>query len=298
MDVVLDAMPAVAGLYARALAAARRPDVSQGLPQTTVRLAGHRCSVAEVAAYDSVCGFVLADELPATWLHVLTFPLQLTLMTAAHFPLAPLGMVHVSNVMTQHRPALITESFDLAVHAENLRPHRRGVLVDLVGEVRVGDELVWHGRSVYLNRQVTLPTPATSSEDVGSWPDVGPRSDALFDAAARQLCPAGRWRLPGDLGRRYAVVSGDVNPIHLNPLAAKAFGFPRTIAHGMYTHARMLAALQSRLPKAYEVSVEFAKPVLLPSTVAFSVAETPDGFVAEVANRTGDKVHATMAMTA
>ena len=93
MDVVLDAMPAAAGLYARALAPARRPDVSQGLPQTTVRLAGHRCTVAEVAAYDSVCGFVLADELPATWLHVLTFPLQLTLMTAADFPLAPLGMV-------------------------------------------------------------------------------------------------------------------------------------------------------------------------------------------------------------
>ena len=86
-----------------------------GLAATTVRLAGHRCTVAEVAAYNSVCGFVLADELPATWLHVLTFPLQLTLMTAADFPLAPLGMVHVSNVMTQHRPALITEAFDLVV---------------------------------------------------------------------------------------------------------------------------------------------------------------------------------------
>ena len=92
-DVVLDAMPGAAGLYAKALASARRPDVAAGLAATTVRLAGHRCTVAEVAAYNSVCGFVLADELPATWLHVLTFPLQLTLMTAPGFPLALAGLV-------------------------------------------------------------------------------------------------------------------------------------------------------------------------------------------------------------
>lgn len=293
-DVVLDAMPGAAGLYAKALAPARRPDVAAGLADTTVRLAGHQCTVAEVAAYNSVCGFVLADELPATWLQVLTFPLQLTLMTASDFPLAPAGMVHVSNVMTQHRPALITEAFDLVVRAENLRAHRRGVLVDLVGEVRVRDELVWQGRSVYLNRQAKLapnpePGPAPKAQGDGSGTDVG--------ASDVHLATAGLWRLPADLGRRYAAVSGDVNPIHLNPLAAKAFGFPRAIAHGMWTHARMLAALQARLPDSYEVSVEFAKPVLLPSTVSFSVAAQPDGFEASLTNRAGDKTHATLTLT-
>lgn len=42
------------------------------------------------------------------------------------------------------------------MRAENLRLHRRGVLVDLAGEVRVRDELVWQGRPVYLNRQAKL----------------------------------------------------------------------------------------------------------------------------------------------
>ena len=58
------------------------------------------------------------------------------------------------------------------------------------------------------------------------------------------------WRLPADLGRRYAAVSGDHNPIHLYPLTAKAFGFPRQIAHGMWTKARCVAAMENRLPDA------------------------------------------------
>ena len=75
------------------------------------------------------------------------------------------------------------------------------------------------------------------------------------------------WRLPADLGRRYAAVSGDRNPIHLYPLTARALGFPRQIAHGMWSKARCLAAVENRLPEAFRVHVEFRKPVLLPSTV-------------------------------
>jgi acyl dehydratase len=77
------------------------------------------------------------------------------------------------------------------------------------------------------------------------------------------------WKLKGDLGRRFAAVSGDRNPIHLYPITAKAFGFPTNIAHGMWTKSRALAALQNRLPEAYEANVEFRKPVLLPTTVSF-----------------------------
>ena len=77
------------------------------------------------------------------------------------------------------------------------------------------------------------------------------------EAAARRAARSTRtptgtveWRLPGDLGRRYAAVSGDRNPIHLYPLTAKALGFPRQIAHGMWSLARCVAALENRLPDA------------------------------------------------
>jgi acyl dehydratase len=86
------------------------------------------------------------------------------------------------------------------------------------------------------------------------------------------------WRIPKDAGRRYAKVSGDVNPIHLNALAAKAFGFKRAIAHGMWVKARALAAFAGRLPDAVSVDVEFHKPLYLPSTVGLSTAHAEGGW--------------------
>ena len=77
-----------------------------------------------------------------------------------------------------------------------------------------------------------------------------------------------------DLGRRYAAVSGDHNPIHLYPLTARALGFRRQIAHGMWTKARSIAAIENRLPDVVTVAVAFRKPVFLPGTVAF--ADTVD----------------------
>ena len=70
-------------------------------------------------------------------------------------------------------------------------------------------------------------------------------------------------------------MSGDRNPIHTSRLGARVFGFPRTIAHGMWSKARCLAALAPRLPAAYTVEVAFKRPVPLPSTVTFATA--PDG---------------------
>ena len=53
-------------------------------------------------------------------------------------------------------------------------------------------------------------------------------------------------------------------------LTAKALGFPRQIAHGMWTKARCVAALEPRLPGAFGVEVAFKRPILLPSKVEFT----------------------------
>ena len=78
------------------------------------------------------------------------------------------------------------------------------------------------------------------------------------------------WDVPGDTGRRYASVSGDRNPIHLHGLSARLFGQPGAIAHGMWSKARCLAALEGHLPEAFTVEVSFKLPVRLPAKVAFS----------------------------
>jgi acyl dehydratase len=71
-------------------------------------------------------------------------------------------------------------------------------------------------------------------------------------------------------------VSGDHNPIHTSRIGARMFGFARPIAHGMWTKARCLAALEGRLPGAYTVAVSFKLPILLPARVSFSAASTGD----------------------
>jgi hypothetical protein len=203
-----------------------------------------------LAEYDRVCGFRLRDELPATYPHVLAFPLAMELMAAGDFPFSPLGLVHIGNRIEQRRPLRADERLDLRVRAATRAPHERGTQFELVGEAEVDGELVWRDVSLYLHRE------GSSSGRGGESPDPPP--------------PSAIWTVPGDLGRRYARVSGDANPIHLHALSAKAFGQPSAIAHGMWTKARCLAALEGRLPEAYTADVRFKLPLRIPGRVAFS----------------------------
>ncbi|GAA1395252.1 MaoC family dehydratase [Luteococcus peritonei] len=272
--VVLPTLPGVGPLIGRAAATSfGRPGPDRGIPQRSVAVEDHHCDPERLAAYARVCGFGLRDQLPATWLHVLTFPLQAWLMSRRDFPFALAGILHVSNDMTLHRAVGADEPLTLEVEARNLRPHRKGVTFDMCGTAHVGEELVWEGTSVYLAGGKKLPGE----------PVPGLRLDAP------EVVPSQRWTLPGDLGRRYAAVSGDVNPIHLHPLGSRLFGLKRPIIHGMWTHARAMAALQARIPEAHRIQVQFTKPLSLPGRANFGVVES-DGLARfAVVNSDGSK---------
>ncbi|MEU4739185.1 MaoC/PaaZ C-terminal domain-containing protein [Actinosynnema sp. NPDC023658] len=220
---------------------------------------------AHLARYAGVCGFGLRDQLPITYPHVLGFGLQLRLMTGPGFPFPLPGLVHVANRIRQHRPLLVTEPLSLHVGLGNLRPHERGRQFDVVTTASVDGEEVWVDVSTYLRRG-------------GGTVETGTGTAGTDSARADPPAPTARWRLPGDLGRRYADASGDRNPIHLHALTAKAFGFPRAIAHGMWSKARCVAAFEGRLPDAYEVDVRFKAPIPLLGEVDFSSAPTGDGW--------------------
>lgn len=225
-----------------------------------------------LAEYAHVCGFPVADVLPATYPHVLAFGLQVELMARRSFPLPLPGLVHVRNRITVHRAIDAAEPLAVRVHAEGLRAHPKGAQVDLVARFDAAGATVWEGRSTYLARGATAPEGAP---DPAAPPEI------------EDPAPVATWRVGADTGRRYAHASGDVNPIHLHPLTAKAFGFPRAIAHGMWTAARALAALQGRLPAALTYDVAFGKPLLLPSTVELCTAADGDGWTLQVRSRTG-----------
>uniref|UniRef100_UPI003B3B821C MaoC/PaaZ C-terminal domain-containing protein n=1 Tax=Pseudactinotalea sp. TaxID=1926260 RepID=UPI003B3B821C len=175
----------------------------------------------------------------------------------ADFPLPLMGMVHLANRIEHREQLLSGDSLDVRAWAENLRLHRAGTQVELVTEVSRGGDVVWRGVSTYLTKGKTLRTAAPA--------DATERVDVALPPVT------GQWRLGADVGRRYAAVSGDRNPIHLSALTAKLFGFPRAIAHGMYTASRALATVGAARGEAFRWSVEFGKPVLLPGTVTFGL---------------------------
>ncbi len=236
------------------------------LPDLELRRAGVPVDAGHVAAYSSVCGFPRKDTLPLPYLHMLAFPLHMALLTDSAFPFPAMGTVHLENTITRHRPSTAAERYDVSVRPADLRPHAKGRVFDMVTEVRVGDELVWEEVSTYLRRG-----PGEESAPAGlDLPAVGTGG---VD-----------WRLPGDLGRRYAAVSGDRNPIHLYPWSAKVLGFPRQIAHGMWSKARSVAAIENRLPDRVSVEVAFKTPVFLPGTVQFRAETTEAGTAFSLVN--------------
>jgi acyl dehydratase len=262
--VVLSEVPSLGALFARgaALSVAHRVRPGAGtLPDVVYAVDGVRADADRLTAYQHLLGEAASDVLPAGFVHVLAFPVATALMARPDFPLPLVGLVHLANRVTQLRPVSLGSAFDVRATAADLRPHRSGTQVDLVTEVSLDGAVAWRGVSTYLARGLFL---AGSADD----------SPAEFVAPT----PTGRWTLAGDTGRRYAAVSGDRNPIHLSALSAKAFGFPRAIAHGMYTASRALADVGAARGDAFDWSVEFVKPVLLPGTVTVRIARSDDGF--------------------
>lgn len=245
------------------------------MPDRTVRLENIAVDRAKLADYCRVTEFTMRDTLPPIYPNTLAFPLHMSLLTASDFPFPAIGLVHVENKITQHRPVGVDEKLTLAVRATPIEPHPKGRQFSVITEVLVGDELVQVADSKYLRRGGGDKSAAKASDR----------------PPTREMPRVAEWKLPADLGRRYAAVSGDRNPIHMHDLTAKAFGFPRAIAHGMWTKARCLAALDNRRPDAFEVHVAFRKPILLPAKVVLAAAEHGGGLDFAVRDAKKDTPH-------
>ena len=245
----LNSEPGLSELYVRA--ATRRKITGTTLPDS-----GLRCWVdvdqKRLAAYSNVCGFTDNALLPPTYPHILAFALQMQLLTAKEFPFPLLGLIHLSNRIRVLRPMGGVGRVRVSVQVQNLQPHAKGATFDVV--TTLDDQLgpLWEAESQMLCRGVKL--------------EGEPVEDVLTPSLT--MTQVAQWKAPADIGRQYAKVSGDYNPIHLSAVSAKLFGFPTAIAHGLWNKARTLAALADHLPKAnVEIAVQFRKPVRLPSEV-------------------------------
>ena len=264
--------PHLPALYAHA--AARRKITGSTLPEQ-----GLRCWVEveakPLAAFRDACALVPSPLLPPTYPHVLAFGLQMQLLTGKDFPFPLLGLIHLTNRIRVLRPMGNVTQLRIGVFVHNLQKHAKGATFEMVTQV---DDLLgplWEAESTLLCKGVELPGPVSEP------PSPAP-------VALNELT---RWYAPSDIGRQYARVSGDYNPIHLSAASARLFGLPSAIAHGLWIKARALAALTSHLPAAnVEVFVAFKKPVRLPSEVILLASEPGSSGDFQVKGH-GDLVH-------
>ncbi|MGV9670808.1 MaoC family dehydratase [Gordonia sp. NPDC003504] len=257
--ITLPAAPSTADIYSKAVTAmlpvigksgSVRPDAP--LPDRRYRLENVRVDAERLLAYTRATGQQFGPTLPITYPFVLQFPLAMKIMTDGDFPFGAVGSVHLENSIHRLRPIGIDEPLTIENHAENLREHRKGLLVDMISEISVGSELVTRQVATFLKQQRT----SLSDDPRGPAPreQAPPPPDAVLSV---------------DLGkiREYAAASGDRNPIHMGDLTAKAFGFPKAIAHGMWSAAAAVANVEAQLPDDVTYAVRWGKPILLPAKV-------------------------------
>lgn len=208
---------------------------------------------ARLASYQSVCGFRLSERLPLPYPHIVGFDLAMRLMSGFDFPFPVIGLVHVNNRIEQRRALTLADELTVTAQAVDLREHPRGQQFDMVTTASVDGVEVWRENSTYLR--------------------ISRKQGSERREQAAPVTPHALWRVGTRVGHDYAAASGDHNPIHTSKLGARIFGFPKPIAHGMWSLARCVAALEGRLPEALSVDAAFKSPILLPGKVGFVFAD-------------------------
>ena len=233
------------------------------LPDRTLIVDDVAIDRSNVAAYATITGLRYGDTVPLTYPFVLTYPTVMELVTGFDFPFAAVGAVHIKNVITRYRPIAVTDTVGISARADNLREHRRGLLVDIVSQVSVGNEPAWDQVTTFLHQQHTSLSD-TPGPDPPKAPKLPPPNAIL--------------RITPQRIRRYASIGADHNPIHTSLLGAKLFGFPKPIAHGMFSAAAVLTNVEGHLPDSVSYTVKFGKPVFLPASLSLYVDRVEQGW--------------------
>lgn len=262
--------PVLSKLYAKAAASTALGLVGLGgrasaFPDNEYRISGLRADREKLRDFNRLMHGSDRDELPAGFAHIMVFPTSIALMAADDFPLPLVGAVHLANRVEQRRRIDPTEVLTARVWAQNPAQHRAGTQVEIAAELRAEQtgDVVWRSESTYLARGIKIPglaTVETPEREKFSAPDAN-----------------AQWPLASNIGRKYAALSGDVNPIHMSSLSARALGMKGAIAHGMYLASRALTSAQPAGLEAFEWRAEFATPTFIPGLVSVRFDEASDG---------------------
>ena len=270
--IVMAELPNVPMLLGKAAFKSGHYRIGDHLPALSARVDDLSLDNDHLKRYREICGFD-SDRVPATYMLLMAFPLFIKLLLCKSFPLRAMGQVHLRNKITVHEAIAMDSRLRISATVGDSQLTSKGLEWNINSIAEVDGQLVWSSQSTFLNRCKTDIKREPTEEKT-------PSGDSQC------------WTINSDIGRRYARISGDFNPIHLTNLTAKMLGFKKAIAHGMWTKARCLAALDECIPEAgYSVDVSFYRPLFLPSTVSFYSQQSGDTHNFSLFNQSGSQMH-------
>lgn len=279
--------PAVWSMYPGIMFARKPTLVPDGgeVPRIEARLAQVAIDRDHLKSYSDLCGAAAGATLPIAYPHVLAMPLHLAMLGAEAFPVKLLGLVHVQNRIAMRQPLSADEPAQIRTWIEGHRDTERGQEFDLHTEYVVAGEPLWDETCTFLARRRAAPGTQPSGSEAPRTAESEPSAVAMKTSS---------FRAPSGLGRRYGFISGDVNPIHMSDLSARAFGFPRAIAHGMWSMARAASDFESeKFNGGCELTVAFKLPVYMPAWLTLQRWDIENGSAFALRDAQGEKPHLT-----
>ena len=271
--IMMEQLPSMPALLGKVALKSGHYQVGDPLPRLSTKISALHINPAHLQSYRALCGFEQSEKLPATYLHMLAFPLFLNILIQQDFPMKAMGQVHLRNKISVLEQFDLRQAINMTAGISRSKLTSKGLEWDIDVRAHVDNQLVWSSESPFLHRCKT---------------DIK-RSQLLV---VKKYGKPQLWSVAADTGRRYARISGDYNPIHLTDITAKLFGFKQAIAHGMWSKARCLAAMDQQLPAAgYSVDVDFNRPLFLPSQVQFYSGQRQGQQRFSLFNQEGDQAH-------
>ncbi len=275
--------PAIWSMYPKIMVARKPSLVPEGreVPRIESRLAKVVIDRKHLAQYSDVCGAAAGATLPIAYPHVLAMPLHLAMLGAEAFPVKLFGLVHVQNRIAMRQPLSAEEPAEIRAWVEGHRETERGQEFELHTDYVVAGEALWEETCTFLARR--KPAPGAAKNSISRSVDGAPDGTAIKSSS---------FRAPAGLGRRYGFISGDVNPIHMSDLTARAFGFPRAIAHGMWSLGRLASDFEpEQFNGGCELSVTFKLPIFMPAWLMLQRWPIENGAGFALRDGQGDKPH-------
>ena len=202
-------------------------------------------------------------------LHSMCFPVSLALLTDVRVPIQPLGTVVTSQAWDLSVPVPGEAELELTGRVAAMTRDKTGVSVIIECSLSRDGAVCYTECTSYLDKSgkgepaVVGQVPGLMERVPTLRQDFGTNGTGYLDVGQRSAhCSV---RFGTQTGKKWAHLTGDINPIHVSKASARAFGYRSVILHGAAIDAWAARELGISGERPCRGAAAFRAPVLLPA---------------------------------